>query len=116
MRNIGYWFYGKGEEDKSSSSATEALAEVKKRTKFSSSFTSFGSSVGEEKSELIFVRPPKGYPRFHIYLKIKEENLIFNLHLDQKRPIYKGSPAHAGEYEGETVGKEAERIKQALQK
>jgi len=70
----------------------------------------------EEKSELIFVRPSKGYPRFHIYLKLKNENLIFNLHLDQKKPIYKGAPAHAGEYEGEIVEKEAERIKQTLQK
>lgn len=70
----------------------------------------------EEKSELSFVRPPKGYPRFHIYLKIDDENLIFNLHLDQKRPIYKGAPAHSGEYNTEVVRKEAERIKQVLKK
>ena len=69
----------------------------------------------EEKSELIFIRPPKGYPRFHLYLKIENDNLIFNLHLDQKRPIYKGAPAHAGEYDGEIVSKEAERIKQILE-
>jgi len=69
----------------------------------------------EEKSELIFIRPPKGYPRFHLCLKIENDNLIFNLHLDQKRPIYKGAPAHAGEYAGETVEKEAERIKQILE-
>jgi hypothetical protein len=68
----------------------------------------------EEKSELIFVRPPRGYPRFHLFIKVENENLIFNLHLDQKKPIYKGAPAHAGEYEGETVEKEAERIKKAL--
>lgn len=68
----------------------------------------------KEKKEMIFTRPPKGYPRFHIYLKAEDENLIFNLHLDQKRPIYKGAPAHSGEYEGEVVVKEAERIKQLL--
>ena len=68
----------------------------------------------EEKSELIFIRPPKGYPRFHLYLKIENDNLIFNLHLDQKRPIYKGATAHSGEYEGDLVEKEAERIKQLL--
>jgi len=98
----------------------------------------------KEKKEFIFTRPPKGYPRFHIYLKIEgeesllsssaerseagderssatpfadareNENLIFNLHLDQKRPIYKGAPAHAGEYDSEVVKKEAERIKQIL--
>ena len=69
----------------------------------------------EEKGELIFVRPPRGYPRFHLYLKIENGNLIFNLHLDQKRPIYKGAPAHAGEYDGEIVSKEAERVKQILE-
>jgi len=86
----------------------------------------------EEKSEFIFVRPARGYPRFHLYLKTEGEesklssspfadarendNLVFNLHLDQKRPIYKGAPAHSGEYEGEVVEKEEERIKQLLNK
>ena len=70
----------------------------------------------KEKKELAFVRPSKGYPRFHIYSKIDNENLIFNLHLDQKRPIYKGVAAHSGEYEGEVVEKEAERIKKILEK
>ncbi len=69
----------------------------------------------KEQRELSFVRPPHDYPRFHLYLKTKGENLIFNLHLDQKRPIYKGSPAHAGEYDGEVVEKEVKRIKQILQ-
>lgn len=70
----------------------------------------------EEKGELIFVRLPKGYPRFHLYLKTDKENneIISKLHLDQKRPIYKGAPAHSGEYGGEVVEKEAERIKQLL--
>ena len=70
----------------------------------------------KEQQELIFVRPSKGYPRFHIYLKKDDEDLIFNLHLDQKKPIYKGTAAHAGEYEGEAVEKESERIKEILQK
>ncbi len=70
----------------------------------------------KEKSELSFVRPPKGYPRFHIYLKPGNKNLIFDLHLDQKRPIYKGATAHSGEYDGELVEKEVERVKQILQK
>ena len=65
----------------------------------------------EVKSEIIFVRPPRGYPRFHIYLKVEGDNLIFNLHLDQKKPIYKGATAHSGEYDGELVEKEIERIK-----
>jgi len=69
----------------------------------------------EEKGELIFLRPPRGYPRFHLFIKIEGENLIFNLHLDQKKPIYKGAPAHAGEYEGEVVEKEVEKIKEVFQ-
>ena len=62
------------------------------------------------------------YPRFHLY--IKENNrpidrsmglsFIFNLHLDQKKPSYKGSRAHSGEYDGELVEGEAKRIRQLL--
>jgi len=70
----------------------------------------------EQRGELSFARPPRGYPRFHFFVKVEGENLIFNLHLDQKAPIYKGAPAHAGEYDGELVSKEAERIKQILEK
>jgi len=51
------------------------------------------------------------YPRFHIYLKTEKDKAIINLHLDQKKPIYKGSPAHAGEYNSTVVKQEAERIK-----
>ena len=63
-----------------------------------------------------FVRPLErnGYPRFHLYIKENNNELIFSLHLDQKRPVYKGAPAHAGEHEGNVVENEAERIKQAL--
>jgi len=66
--------------------------------------------------EYNLVRPlgRDGYPRFHLYLKIDGEDLVFNLHLDQKRPSYSGAAAHSGEYESEIVKKEAERIKQAL--
>lgn len=71
-------------------------------------------SEDKEKGEFVFSRPPKGFPRFHLFLEIKNDNLIFNLHLDQKKPIYKGAPAHAGEYDGEIVKKEAERIKRTI--
>lgn len=50
------------------------------------------------------------YPRFHLYIKQEKDNLFFNLHLDQKKPSYKGSPAHSGEYDGELIEKEKERI------
>jgi len=70
----------------------------------------------EEKGELSFVRPLEraGFPRFHLYIKESNEDLIFNLHIDSKKPIYKGTPAHSGEYEGKVVEAEAERIKQVL--
>lgn len=59
-----------------------------------------------------FVRPldRSGYPRFHIYFK----NNIINIHLDQKRPVYQGSTAHSGEYEGETISREAQRIRKIV--
>lgn len=73
-----------------------------------------------ETKEMNFIRPLErgGYPRFHLYLKInpaETQKIIFNLHLDQKKPIYEGATAHSGEYNGEVIEKEAERIKQILQ-
>lgn len=73
----------------------------------------------EEREEMAFVYPlaRNGYPRFHIYLKIneKEKQIFLNLHLDQKKPIYKNARAHNADYEGRVVESEAERIKQILQ-
>ena len=72
---------------------------------------------GNRETELNYIRPVagrSGYPRFHLYLKKEGETWVFNLHLDQKRPIYQGTSAHSGEYDGEIVEKEAERIKQIL--
>jgi excinuclease UvrABC nuclease subunit len=52
------------------------------------------------------------YPRFHLF--IKEDKIrglfSFNLHLDQKKVSYSGSPAHSGENKGEIVENEKERI------
>jgi len=67
-----------------------------------------------DETEFIFSRPARGYPRFHIYLKFNKEDLILNLHLDQKKPIYKGATAHGGEYEGKLVEGEVERIKDEI--
>lgn len=63
--------------------------------------------------ELNCVRPLAGqdYPRFHCYIKEEGAVLLINLHLDQKKPSYAGSSAHSGEYEGEIVENEAERIR-----
>ena len=52
------------------------------------------------------------YPRFHVYIKDRD----INLHLDQKQASYEGYGAHSGEYEGEVVEREAERIAGLLEK
>lgn len=75
------------------------------------------------------------YPRFHLYIKgsfgtaqafgseaqafgtepqDKLNTYVFNLHLDQKKPSYGGSHAHSGEYDGEIINEEVERIKSLL--
>lgn len=51
------------------------------------------------------------YPRFHIYINGRE----INLHLDQKQASYQGQKKHSGEYEGETVEREAMRIKEVME-
>ncbi|OGY62781.1 MAG: hypothetical protein A2745_00715 [Candidatus Harrisonbacteria bacterium RIFCSPHIGHO2_01_FULL_44_13] len=63
--------------------------------------------------EVSFVKNIDGrdFPRFHIYAEEKEGGWQINLHLDQKRPSYSGTSAHAGEYDGEVIEKEAGRIK-----
>ena len=54
------------------------------------------------------------YPRFHAYLDRSDRGFTVNLHLDQKRPSYRGQTAHSGEYEGEVVEREVERIKKVI--
>ncbi len=67
------------------------------------------------KGELNCVRPLGGdYPRFHIYLKKDKDIITFNIHLDQKKPIYKGVTAHSGDYDGEVVEGEVQRIKDII--
>ena len=70
-----------------------------------------------ENGEYNLVRKLHGdnYPRFHVYLKVAGDRFMFNLHLDQKKPVYKGTHAHNGEYEGPVVETEVDRIKEILQ-
>lgn len=52
------------------------------------------------------------YPRFHIYVSREStEGIELNIHLDQKQASYEGQKAHSGEYDGDLVAREAERIK-----
>ena len=72
--------------------------------------------LGNRNDEYSFARPlgDNYYPRFHIYVRREKDALFFNLHLDQKKPSYAGTTAHSGEYDGELVEIEAERIKGIL--
>lgn len=52
------------------------------------------------------------YPRFHIYINKEEgSGLELNLHLDQKHASYAGQNAHSGEYNGDILRQEADRIR-----
>lgn len=52
------------------------------------------------------------YTRFHAYCAENNDDrrVMVSLHLDQKRPSYKGASAHSGEYEGPLLEAEAQRI------
>lgn len=51
------------------------------------------------------------YPRFHVYVTENTDDVLaLTLHLDQKQPSYAGTRAHSGEYSGEHVQEEADRI------
>jgi len=59
-----------------------------------------------------FIRPMHGgdFPRYHLYVTEEKERFVFDLHLDQKKPVYEGVSAHNGEYEGAIITEEAHRI------
>jgi len=69
------------------------------------------SNDGEEFGCVKYFGSGGEYPRFHLFIKKDEDgDFLFSLHLDQKKSSYKGSSAHSGEYEGELVEREKERI------
>jgi hypothetical protein len=69
---------------------------------------------GNDEADFARVMGASGYPKFHLYVKFRSSDLIFNLHLDQKRPSYPGTSAHAGEYQGPVVEEELKRIQSLL--
>ncbi len=50
------------------------------------------------------------YPRFHVYVKNDGQNVIFDIHLDQKQPSYGEGNMHGGEYDGPVIEREVKRI------
>ncbi len=73
-------------------------------------YVPFGEGRG---NELSFIRRlgSQFYPRFHIYLTPSAAQWRLTLHLDQKQASYQGSHAHSGEYDGELVLAEGQRIR-----
>lgn len=70
-----------------------------------------------ENNEMSFIKPmsQSGYPRFHIYAKLEENNLKINIHLDQKKNTYGDETRHHGEYEDNPIlESELERLKKVL--
>ena len=55
------------------------------------------------------------YPRHHVYLEMREQDVRVNLHMDEKQVSYEGQPRHSGEYDSELVQKEGERIKKFIE-
>ena len=54
------------------------------------------------------------YPRFHLYVDSSEQGIQFKIHLDEKQASYENHTAHSGQYDGDLVNAEMERIKQYL--
>ncbi|MBI4193315.1 MAG: hypothetical protein HY536_01680 [Candidatus Colwellbacteria bacterium] len=73
-----------------------------------------------DRDDNVFVCPlaRNGYPRFHIYARVIEDGAVahLNIHLDQKKPSYEqsGAHAHSGEYDGPLIEAEARRIQEVV--
>lgn len=68
---------------------------------------------GQNKEEFSFVKAlqPGGYPRFHLFVRFDQgKEPLFNLHLDQKKAVYKGTTAHSADHDGPVIDKEVTRI------
>ncbi len=51
------------------------------------------------------------FPKYHVYVEERGQELSINLHLDQKQASYAGSRMHSGEYDGELIEREIERLR-----
>ncbi|MFA6522529.1 MAG: hypothetical protein WCT24_03000 [Patescibacteria group bacterium] len=51
------------------------------------------------------------YPRFHLYVEETPSEVTLSLHLDQKKPSYRGTAhKHSGDYDSPVVERELERL------
>jgi hypothetical protein len=51
------------------------------------------------------------YPRYHVYLEMRGDDMRINIHLDEKQVSYEGQARHSGDYGSELVQREGERLK-----
>lgn len=56
------------------------------------------------------------FPKYHVYLEEKNGGVEVSLHLDQKQASYGVGHMHSGDYEGENIERELERIRQSFEK
>jgi hypothetical protein len=54
------------------------------------------------------------YPRFHMYIKETDQEIIFDLHLDQTSSRYNNQTAHNADYDSEEVKNELIRVYQLV--
>lgn len=76
----------------------------------------YGYIRDRQRDKESFVRRLGGgfYPRLHMYFSEQGEQIIFDLHLDQKQASYKGSHMHNAEYGGQVVEQEIQRLKNII--
>lgn len=73
---------------------------------------------GKDENEFSFIKPfdGSGYPRFHLFVRFdRGKEAFFNIHLDQRKSVYKGAKAHLADYEGPVIEKEVDRIRNYFQ-
>lgn len=73
-------------------------------------YAEFRDPVTKKTSYVRLFHARNYYPRFHVYLEEAKSGFVVDLHLDQKKPSYGSSSAHAGEYDGPVVEQELKRM------
>mgnify|MGYP000851654680 CR=1 FL=1 len=77
----------------------------------------YGMIQNRRTGEISFARRLSNglYPRFHAYVDTRADGFTVNLHLDQKAPSYGNETAHSGEYDGQVVEAEGERLRRVIE-
>lgn len=53
---------------------------------------------------------PDFYPRLHLYIEERQDDILLNFHIDQKQPSYGHNHRHNGEYDGPLLDQERNRL------